>query len=150
MVRAWNNELPNSTEQSPWHSRSPRLRVLIVDDNADAAASLAGLLQLDGHLVDLAYDGPSAVEVGLRQNPDVILLDLGLPLLDGWQVASTLLANVGREKTEKKPLIIAISGHGAEEDRKRSAEAGILVHFTKPANPETLLSLLRRFRSVIN
>ena len=139
---------PSPPEHPPWNNRSPRLRVLVVEDNADSANTLAMVVQLDGHEVEVAYDGLKAVEAGRRFRPDVILLDIGLPGLDGWQVASTLLGET--PTSEKKPLVVAISGRGAEDDYERSAEAGILLHVTKPANLDKLLGLLRRFRSVVN
>jgi two-component system, OmpR family, response regulator len=141
------NEMP---ELPPWHSGRHRLRVLIVEDNADAAESLAAVVRSDGHIAEVAYDGFAAVEIGLRSLPDVILLDLGLPGLDGWQLAANLLEAAEKSKTGKKPLLIAISGRGADDDRQRSAEVGILVHVVKPAKPEELLGFLRRFQSVVN
>src|SRR5262245_40979048 len=105
--------------REPW-----RLRILVVEDHPNAAASLAGFLRRAGHEVEVAADGPSAVEAARDHPPDVLLLDLGLPRMDGWQVARRVQEQPG----PKKPLLVAVTGHGAEEDRRRSAEAGIDLH----------------------
>src|SRR5262245_9596622 len=106
-------------------AREPRrLRVLLAEDDPNAAALLAAFLRRAGHDVEVAPDGLSAVEAARDRPPDVLLLDLGLPRMDGWQVARTVQEQAG----PKRPLLVAVTGHGAEEDRRRSAEAGIDLH----------------------
>src|SRR5437870_4862557 len=97
-----------------------RRRVLVVDDNVDAADSLAVLLRLQGQEVHAAYDGPTALEVARNCRPDVVLLDVGMPEMDGYEVARRLRQQPGMEHA----LLIAMTGWGQEEDRRRSREAG--------------------------
>jgi CheY-like chemotaxis protein len=123
---------------------SSTLRVLVVDDNVDAADALAELLRLSGHDVRLAYDGPSAVEAALTFHPAAVVLDLGLPGLNGFEVARHL-----REHPKTRDaMLIAVSGYGQEEDRRRSKEAGFEKHFVKPLDfqvlSETLLDVVPR------
>ena len=121
------------------------LRLLVVEDDEDTVASLAMLLRLNGYDVEVASDGPSALRAVRVRLPDVILLDIGLPKMDGWLVAKQI-----REQTSwKRPLLVAISGYGAEADRLRSQEAGIDLHWVKPVDPMELLKLLRRFQRIL-
>jgi CheY-like chemotaxis protein len=115
------------------------LRVLLVEDHEDTAASTALLLHQQGYKVDIAPDGPSALEKARAEPPDVVLLDIGLPKLDGYAVADEL------NRLPKPPSIIAITGHGAHADYRRSAEKGILFHFLKPTEPDLLLQVLKTF-----
>jgi CheY-like chemotaxis protein len=95
--------------------------------------------------IAVAADGPSALQAVLASRPDVVLLDIGMPKLDGWQVAKQI-----RElNSPKRPLLIAISGYGMQADRLRSKEAGIDLHLLKPADTVGLEKLLRRFQEVI-
>jgi PAS domain S-box-containing protein len=113
-------------------------RVLVVDDNTDAAATLEILLRSLGHEVETAYDGIEALRVAAAFAPDIVLLDIGLPGLDGYEVARRL-----RALHRERPLrIVAITGWGQEADRARSQEAGVDVHLVKPVDPTTLTSLL--------
>jgi signal transduction histidine kinase len=116
------------------------LRVLVVDDNADTAESCALLLRLDGHEVRVAPDGPVALQAARDFAPDAALLDLGLPGMDGYEVARRLraLPETGRA------LLVAMTGWDQEEDRHRSWEAGFDYHLTKPAPPEEIQRLLKR------
>jgi two-component system CheB/CheR fusion protein len=119
------------------HSSSAR-RVLVVEDNADVAESLAMLLRVGGHEVCTAQDGPAALEAAAAYRPNVILLDIGLPRMDGYEVARRL-----REQgTLQGSLLIALTGYGQEEDRRRSHEAGFDAHLTKPADLAALENLL--------
>ena len=102
----------------------PPLRVLVVDDFRDAADSLALLLKLLGHDARAVYDGPTALRVAASFRPDVVLLDLGLPGLDGYAVARRLRGQVG--------LLVAATGFGQEEDRRRCREAGFDRFLLKP------------------
>jgi PAS domain S-box-containing protein len=115
------------------------LRLLIVDDNRDTVDSLAMLLRLNGHEVSTADSGPSGLEAALAIAPDVVLLDLGLPGIDGYEVALRI-----REKTGKS-VLIAMTGYGQAEDRERSKEAGFDYHLIKPVDPVKLQDLLTEF-----
>jgi CheY-like chemotaxis protein len=112
--------------------------VLIVEDNVDAAKGLARLLLLGGHEVDLAHDGPSAIELARLRPPEIILLDLGLPGMDGYQVA----AELRREGCCSEALLIAVTGYGHEDELRRSREAGFHHHLVKPVDFDQLTSLL--------
>jgi two-component system CheB/CheR fusion protein len=118
---------------------APR-RVLVVDDNADSADSLALLLRLRGHEVAVAYDGPGALQTAGSFHPEAILLDIGLPGLDGYQVASRLR----RRRRTSKALLLALTGYGQEEDQVRSRRAGFDHHLTKPVDPQVIYDLLDR------
>jgi PAS domain S-box-containing protein len=119
---------------------SPRLRILVVDDNVDAAESLALLLRLLKQDVRVAHDGPSALEVAQSYQPDLIILDIGLPGLSGYDVARRL-----RQQPEfRDTLLAAMTGYGQEEDRRLSQEAGFDLHLTKPVEPGDLEKLLAR------
>lgn len=121
------------------HETAPRteLDILVVDDNADAAESLAMLLEMRGHRLRTAADGPQALEACRRQPPDVVLLDIGLPGMDGYEVARRLKAMPGMSAS----VLIAITGYGQAEDLTRSKEAGFDHHLVKPVEPESLVSL---------
>jgi two-component system, OmpR family, response regulator len=121
------------------------LSVLVVEDDADAAATYAAILGLSGHRPRVARDGGEALRRAAEDSPDVVLLDIGLPDLDGYRVAERLRS----ELREKPPFIVAVSGFGADGDRRRAREAGIDLHLTKPADPEALLGLLSRFAAVV-
>ena len=113
-----------------------RRRILVVDDNKDSAESMARLLKMLSHETRTAYDGPSALSAVESFQPDVVLLDIGLPGMDGFEVARRL-----RLRPDKL-LIIALTGYGSDEDRRRSQETGIDHHLTKPARLDVLQSLL--------
>ena len=114
-------------------------RVLVVDDNADAADSLAMLLQVHGDEVRVAYDGEEALFAEQEFKPDVLLLDIGMPKLSGYDVARRV-----REARGPEVLIVAITGWGQEEDRQRARDAGFDHHFTKPVDYAVLLDLIDR------
>ncbi|MGH9767906.1 MAG: ATP-binding protein, partial [Blastocatellia bacterium] len=117
---------------------SKRRRVLVVDDNVDSAESLAVMLTLEGHEAMVAHDGPSAIELARAFQPQVALLDIGLPRMNGYEVARLLRKLPGgREMT-----LIALTGYGQVEDKQRSREAGFDHHLTKPVNYDTLMSLI--------
>ena len=105
-------------------------RVLIVDDNVDAAEMLATLLELSGHDVRTAFDGPTGLQSALDHPPNVILLDIGLPGLTGIEVAERIRCQPALERT----VLVAMTGYGQESDRKRSRDAGFDHHLTKPAD----------------
>jgi PAS domain S-box-containing protein len=123
----------------PVEAAAPRpLRVLVVEDNIDAAESLATLLRLWDHDVSVVHDGCAALDAAREQRPEVVLLDIGLPGLDGYQVARRLREEVGLDHV----LLVAMTGYGQPEDRRRSQEAGIQYHFVKPVEPLVLRNLL--------
>jgi two-component system, chemotaxis family, CheB/CheR fusion protein len=116
---------------------APR-RILVVDDNADAAESLAVLLQLDGHEVETAADGQAALVIAQSLRPQVVLLDIGLPGMDGFEVARRL-----RTLPEAKgALLIALTGYGRAEDQQRSSDAGFDQHMVKPLDLGRLNALM--------
>ncbi|MCC2669198.1 MAG: hypothetical protein K0Q72_1669 [Armatimonadetes bacterium] len=124
-------------EPSP-NSNADELRVLIVEDNRDAAETLRDLLELSGFQVEIAYNGTQGVEAAHRFAPDVVLCDLGLPGMDGYEVARCLREDPGTAGAR----LIAISGYGQAEDRLRSLEAGFDLHLTKPVDPAEVERLL--------
>lgn len=119
------------------------LRVLIVDDNTDTAGSLSVLLRMWGHEVRSTHDGRSALELCMEFRPDAVVLDIGLPHMDGFEVATRLRALPDFERT----LIVGSSGYSREADRQRAAEVGIDVYFVKPFDPWRLESILDAHRS---
>lgn len=112
-------------------------RVLVVDDNRDAADMMALLLSFAGHEVRVAYDGVEAIDVNNSFRPEVLLLDIGLPVLDGYQVANKIRAQGGRQ-----PLIVALTGWGETANRLRSQAAGFDAHLVKPVDHDTLMHLI--------
>lgn len=114
-------------------------RVLVVDDNADAAESLADVLQLDGHRVEVARDGRAAIARARELRPDVVLCDIGLPDLDGYAVARAIRADPALRATR----LVALSGYAQPEDRARAREAGFDAHLAKPPRLDELADLLR-------
>ena len=114
---------------SPASPASP-LRVLVVDDNEDTAHGLRRLLMRDKHEVRLAHDGPAALDAAREFSPQVVLLDIGLPGMDGYEVAARLRADAASGAAGAR--IAAVSGYGQDEDRRRSQEAGFDRHFVKP------------------
>jgi PAS domain S-box-containing protein len=125
---------PSTVETRP----AERHRVLIVDDNLDSALSLAMLLKLDGHQTETVHDGVEAVEAADRLRPDVVLLDIGLPRLNGYEVCR----HIRRQPWGKDVLLIALTGWGQEEDRQKSRETGFDTHIVKPVDHDLLTKLL--------
>ena len=119
-------------------------RVLVVDDNVDAARTMAMLLELEGYQVECAFDGQQALDCVRDRPPDALLLDIGLPRLDGLEVARRLRAQSG--EAARKRLLVAVSGYGRDQDRAQALQAGFDLHFTKPADPEQILRVLARHR----
>ena len=120
-------------------------RILIADDNRDAADSLAALLELDGHEIHVAYDGAEALETCLRQPPHIALLDIGMPKLDGYELARRIRAQSWG--TDIK--LVAITGWGQKADRARALEAGFSAHLAKPVTAESLAAVLADVESNI-
>jgi CheY-like chemotaxis protein len=113
-------------------------RVLVVEDNPDAAQTLAMLLHLLGHEVRVAHTGPDGVREAVEWSPDVVICDIGLPGLDGYGVARELRSR----PSTRGALLIALTAYGMEEDVRRAGEAGFNYHVTKPADPNALVELL--------
>lgn len=128
-----------NTATTPTVKPAPQhFRILVVDDNHDSAMSLAMMLSIMGHETRTAHDGESAVATAESFLPDVILLDIGLPKLNGYEVAQRI-----RENTWGASMfLIAVTGWGQEEDRQRSSEVGLNVHMVKPVEPAALERLL--------
>jgi CheY-like chemotaxis protein len=116
--------------------------ILIIEDDRDNAESLARLLELLGHDTRVARDGHQALDLARRRRPELILLDIGLPGMDGYEVARRLREEGGC----RDAVIIAVSGHGRDEDRRRSLAAGCDHHFLKPSYHEELFGLLTASR----
>ncbi|MGH7523977.1 MAG: response regulator, partial [Gemmatimonadales bacterium] len=122
----------------PPAARKRPLRVMVADDNTDGAETLAMVLQRAGHVVGTVADGALAVERINEFAPDVVLLDIGLPGKNGFEIARELRSNGGRELR-----LIAVTGYGTDRDRERAAEVGIDDYFTKPVEIDPLLDLLK-------
>jgi CheY-like chemotaxis protein len=114
-------------------------RILVVDDSLDSAETLGELLKIWGHEVRLAHDGPSAVDAAREYLPEVILLDIGLPGMDGFAVATQL-----RKEGLGGRLLVALTGYGERQDRQRTHDVGFDHHLVKPIDPDTLQKLLVR------
>ncbi|HEU4752476.1 MAG TPA: response regulator [Armatimonadota bacterium] len=122
-------------EPAPQPPPAIRLRVLLVEDNRDAADTLAEFLALWGHEVSVAYNGHEALEIAPRSAADVVILDIGLPGLNGYEVARRLrdLASIS-----PRCRLVALTGYSDEETRRRAREVGFDLYLTKPVDPETL------------
>lgn len=131
--------LPVKAAQPQPKADRRRRRVLVVEDNPDAAETLRDFLQLSGHEVELAHSGVEGVEAARQFHPEVVLCDLGLPEMDGFAVAEELR----RDPATRDVRLIAVTGYGRDEDRRRSREAGFDFHLTKPLDPGRLVQLLR-------
>jgi CheY-like chemotaxis protein len=114
--------------------------VLVADDEPDSAESLALILKLWGCQVRIASNGVSALEVAHGFVPDVVLMDLGMPFLDGWAAARQLRDEPGM----REALFVAVTGFGLRGDRRRSREVGFDYHLVKPIDPDVLLEILKR------
>ena len=134
-----NTHAEASAERSGEHlAPLESILVLVVDDNVDAAQSLAILLTASGHQVRLVYDGPAALDAILDDRPDVVLLDIGLPGLDGFEVAT----QIRQQDTLKNIMLVALTGYGQERDRQRSYDVGFDHHLVKPADYGELQKIL--------
>lgn len=118
------------------------LQLLVADDNRDAAESLALLMEVDGHTVHIANDGRQALEMAQRLRPDVCILDIGMPGMDGNTVARCLRDAL----PELRMMIVAVTGRSQQEDRARSLAAGFDLYFTKPIPLGTLMGSLAQWR----
>jgi CheY-like chemotaxis protein len=136
--------VPAATPVEPMESgavegvRAAPRRVLIVDDNVDAAMTLRLVLELEGHVVQVTHDGPAAVDLAPSFLPEVVLLDIGLPGMTGYEVGRRLRAHPATSGA----LLAAVTGYGQPEDAVRAREAGFDRHLVKPVAPEAILALL--------
>jgi CheY-like chemotaxis protein len=130
--------VPAATVLSARIEPAPEQRVLVVDDNTDAAQSLALFLRLTGHEVRTAADGPEALEVAREFRPQAIILDIGLPRLNGHEVARRLRLDPELCGT----VLVALTGHAGEVSRRLCLEAGFDFHLAKPADPNEVRRLL--------
>jgi CheY-like chemotaxis protein len=140
---AWIPLLPAQAQQPDGAKQEagavPPRRVLVVDDVADTADMLAMLVEMEGHDVQVARSGPAALELAAACRPDVVLLDLGMPGMDGYEVARRLREQQGGDKL----ALIAVTGYGQHEDRERTRAAGFRHHLLKPVDVEELRRLLQ-------
>ena len=111
--------------------------ILIIEDNVDARDALRVLLELDGHAVEAAGEGQEALELARTKDPDIALVDIGLPGIDGYEVARRV-----RARDPRRPVLIALTGYGQPEDRRRATEAGFDEMLVKPVDPTALAELL--------
>jgi signal transduction histidine kinase/ActR/RegA family two-component response regulator len=137
--------LPLDPAQTPEHApsaaatQSAARRILVVEDNPDAAATMRDFLELSGHEVELAVSGTDGVQAARQFHPEVVLCDLGLPGMNGFEVA----AELRRDPSTASAKLIAVTGYGRDEDRRRSKEAGFDLHLTKPVDPAQLKAVLQ-------
>jgi CheY-like chemotaxis protein len=117
---------------------APKRRILVVDDNPDIADSLAMLLRLEGNEVEIAYSARGTFEAVQRMKPEAVFLDIGLPQMDGYEIARRLRA----DPAAKRLHLIALTGYGQERDRERAREAGFDTHLVKPADIEAVNQIL--------
>ncbi|HYU32991.1 MAG TPA: MEDS domain-containing protein, partial [Thermoanaerobaculia bacterium] len=141
---AGREEVRAAAEPAPEPSAEHR-RILVVEDNPDAAAMMRDFLELAGHEVELAATGSAGVEAARQFHPEVVLCDLGLPGMNGYEVA----AQLRRDPATAAAKLIAVTGYGREEDRRRSREAGFDLHLTKPVDPVQLRRELQRPRESV-
>ena len=128
----------NTTTTATVTSVPRRFRILVVDDNHDSALSLAMMLSIMGHETRTAHDGESAVETAESFLPEVVLLDIGLPKLNGYEVAQ----RIRQQPWGVSMFLVAVTGWGQDEDRQRSSEVGLNLHMVKPVEASALEKLL--------
>jgi PAS domain S-box-containing protein len=143
---AGGHSLSSSQEHAASAAPVAHLRVLVVDDSEDAALTLATLLELSGHDLHVAHSGEQALVVAEAARPNVVVLDLGLPQLSGYEVCQ----QIRQQEWGRQMTVIALTGWGQEKDRQRTREAGFDYHLVKPADPGALLQLLDRIGSAVH
>ena len=136
-------QLPEPVAQQPFGQSAGKNRILIVDDNIDSAKSLAEVLSLVGNETHVVHDGGEAVDAAENLRPEIILLDIGLPTLNGFDACRRIRAN----PWGKNILILALTGWGQQEDRRKSAEAGFDGHLVKPVDLSQLMGFLSPARN---
>ncbi len=130
---------PSATDSPGTESPPTRRTILVVDDNEDSAMSLSMLLEVNGHETHVAHDGAQAVEAAATVKPDVVLLDIGMPMMNGYEACRRIRAAPGGANI----LLVALTGWGQDEDRQRTHEAGFDHHLVKPVDPQALMQLIR-------
>ncbi len=120
----------------------PSQRVLVVDDNIDAARTMVMLLEMSGHRASMVHNGPDALAAATAEPPDAILLDIGLPGMNGYEVARRMRSEPALDRT----ALIALTGWGSEADKRKAIDAGFDTHLTKPVGPDVVLDVLARTR----
>jgi CheY-like chemotaxis protein len=118
------------------------VRILIADDNRDAADTMGMLLELDGHEVIVAHSGNQALELGRQRRPDVVILDIGMPDVNGYEVARTARS----EDWGRSAYLIALTGWGQADDKERARMAGFDRHLTKPVDPDLVEEILQGYQ----
>jgi CheY-like chemotaxis protein len=135
--------LPGDSDSLPSAaSGSSVLRILVVEDGKNAADILAMFFELEGHQVGVAYDGVQAVSLAESLKPHLILMDIGMPKMNGLEAARQIRARAG----DRPPVIVALSGLDQDEDKRQCSEAGIDAHLAKPVAPDELRALIERYR----
>jgi len=129
---------PHESGGAAEHPVTSSFRILVVDDNRDSADSLSEMLKMTGNDTRTAYDGQAGVDVAGEFRPDVILLDIGLPKLNGYEACR----RIRNEPWGQRIVLIAVTGWGQDEDRRRSHEAGFDRHLVKPVDPQALMTIL--------
>jgi PAS domain S-box-containing protein len=142
-VRAAADEPPSSRPAPDAHTGLPRLRLLLVDDSADVRRSVGMMLELDGHEVHLAHDGLQAVEAAGRLRPELVLMDIGMPQMDGYEAARRIRALPDGASF----YLVALTGWGQEDDRRRAFDAGFDEHWTKPIEYDALRRVIDAARA---
>jgi CheY-like chemotaxis protein len=138
--QAVRRELPQPPDASKLPEPAPARRVLVVDDNQDSARSLAQLLKLSGHESRVAYDGAEAIDAAEQFRPQVVLLDIGLPKVNGFDVCR----HIRQQEWGREALLVALTGWGQTEDRQKTQKAGFDQHLVKPIDFTELTKLLTR------
>lgn len=128
------------TADSGWAANDAAARVLVVDDNCDAADTMGDMLAMCGFDVRVEYSGEAAVQAVEQQRPDAVLLDIGLPGIDGYEVCR----RIRRSSRPSQPVVIALTGWGQARDRELAVAAGFDAHLTKPAEPNQVIALLKQ------
>jgi two-component system, sensor histidine kinase len=123
----------------PAGSSSPQKSVLVIEDNDDARAALVALLELEGYVVEDAAEGQQGIEIVRAKHPDIALVDIGLPGIDGYEVGRRIRALPG-----PAIYLVALTGYGQPEDRQRTVDAGFDAHLVKPVDPSDLTALISR------
>jgi len=136
------NESSTPSSATPTHGDAA-LRILVVDDNRDSAETLSMLLELMGNEISVAYDGEQALVIANEVKPDVVLLDIGLPMMNGYEVAR----RIRQEPWGGNPILVAITGWGQTEDKDLSRESGFDHHLVKPVDHDHLLKLIQKRKS---
>ena len=129
-------------EQTPITLPQGSLRILVVDDGKNAADILAMFFEMEGHVVQVAYDGLMAVDIAERFRPQLIVMDIGMPQMDGLEASR----RIRRQAQGKEIIIIALSGLDQDDDKRSCAEAGINHHMAKPVRPDDLRLVIREFQ----